>query len=266
MSEGYVYVLLNPSLRAHRYKIGMTTKTPAARAAEISSATGVPEPFEVAFSRKVRDCGRAEHMLKEKLEERRVSTRREFYDIALEDAVDLLNSVAREVGVLDDGPRQAAPREHAPMDRPSANTPADAQALAAEFTIHVPPNKARRTGISHKRGRKSIEEHLAVCNAEIRALFEAFRVRVNSLAPHIQENCWSYGVAYRASQNFVELYFRSNRLEICLRPTVYRDPEHLLGKVPESYNWTLNRRFLLEDARQLEYLIPLVKQSYENVA
>ncbi len=45
-TTGYVYVLSNQSMRGVR-KIGFTTSTPTARAAELSSSTGVPTPFNV---------------------------------------------------------------------------------------------------------------------------------------------------------------------------------------------------------------------------
>ncbi|PIY04238.1 MAG: hypothetical protein COZ20_06175 [Gallionellales bacterium CG_4_10_14_3_um_filter_54_96] len=47
-SSGYVYVLLNQSLPGC-VKIGKTTRDTATRAAELSSATGVPTPFMVAY-------------------------------------------------------------------------------------------------------------------------------------------------------------------------------------------------------------------------
>jgi len=263
MAMGYIYLLLNPSLRARRYKIGMTTHTPEERAAEVSRATAVPEPFEVAYAKKVADCRLAEQKVKERLEERRVSTNREFYDIELQDAIAILDAVADEVGVVDDVEGSRGARESRSGTTVSQSTEKEA---ASEFTIHVPPKKRRRSSTSPKRGRKTIDEHLSVCAPEIRDLFQKFRKKVKELAPDIQENSWSYGVAYRANQNFAEMYFRSNRLEVCLRPTTYSDPENLLGKVPDKYKWTLNRRFLLEDEGHLDYLVSLVRQSYENVS
>jgi hypothetical protein len=47
-TPGFVYVLINPSLPSY-VKIGKTTKDPSIRAAELSSATGVPTPFYVAY-------------------------------------------------------------------------------------------------------------------------------------------------------------------------------------------------------------------------
>ena len=43
---GWVYVLSNEFMPGI-YKIGMTTTSPATRAKELSSATGVPAPFKI---------------------------------------------------------------------------------------------------------------------------------------------------------------------------------------------------------------------------
>ena len=46
--EGYVYVLINPSMEG-LVKIGMTTSTPEERVTELSSATGVPSKFILVY-------------------------------------------------------------------------------------------------------------------------------------------------------------------------------------------------------------------------
>lgn len=58
-NEGYVYVLINPSMEG-LIKIGKTTKDPKERAREISASTGVATPFIVAYFRKFRNCHEAE--------------------------------------------------------------------------------------------------------------------------------------------------------------------------------------------------------------
>jgi len=137
-----------------------------------------------------------------------------------------------------------------------------------ELQSAVKTRKAYRTSKIEDLGtrrRKTIQEHLKACSPEISGLFQKFSGMVKGIHPEIQENSWSYGVAYRAQQNFVEVYFRTNRLEICLRPTQYHDPKGLLSGVPESYKWTLNRRFILEAEDQLPDLISLVRQSWQDV-
>ena len=45
MSEGYIYILSNPTFK-ELYKVGKTSRDPYERAEELSSATGIPTPFK----------------------------------------------------------------------------------------------------------------------------------------------------------------------------------------------------------------------------
>lgn len=59
---GYVYVLTNPAIPG-KLKIGRTGRHPTQRAQELSSATGVPVSFEVAFYMQFLDCILAEKLV-----------------------------------------------------------------------------------------------------------------------------------------------------------------------------------------------------------
>ncbi|MBO9428494.1 GIY-YIG nuclease family protein [Sulfitobacter sp. R18_1] len=82
---GYVYILTNPSFPG-LLKIGMTTRTPAVRARELSSATGVPTPFKVIFSSRTRNPKRVEALVHRALYKRRVNRNREFFKMTPEAA------------------------------------------------------------------------------------------------------------------------------------------------------------------------------------
>lgn len=60
-------------------KIGMTMRSPTARAEELSRATGVPEPFTVIYYAEVEDPFRVEAMLHSMFANDRVSGGREFF-------------------------------------------------------------------------------------------------------------------------------------------------------------------------------------------
>jgi len=81
-TPGFVYVLINPSIPNY-VKIGKTTKDPSIRAAELSSATGVPTPFHVAYEAHFDDCDSAEIFVHTLLESkgRRLSQNREFFAV-----------------------------------------------------------------------------------------------------------------------------------------------------------------------------------------
>lgn len=88
MPKGYIYVLSNPSIPG-KVKIGMTTRSPDERAAELSTATGIPTKFAVVFSLLVDDCEKAEKLVFSELESQglRTSPDREFFECGQEIAI-----------------------------------------------------------------------------------------------------------------------------------------------------------------------------------
>lgn len=95
--EGYVYILVNESLKPGYLKIGRTTRSPQQRAGEISVGTGVPSAYKVAYQVKVPDCQEAERAIHERLAEYRVSNNREFFSVELEKAVSVVDRVAQKM-------------------------------------------------------------------------------------------------------------------------------------------------------------------------
>ncbi len=94
MPRGYVYVLRNKAMPG-LLKVGCTERDPYARAAEISTGTGVPHPFEVVHYVRVRDAKKAEAGLHRRLGRYRVNGRREFFEIDEERARRALDRLSR---------------------------------------------------------------------------------------------------------------------------------------------------------------------------
>ncbi|MBO4560797.1 MAG: GIY-YIG nuclease family protein [Bacteroidaceae bacterium] len=92
--QGYVYVMINPSL-PDMVKIGKTTKDPNERAKELSTATGVPTPFVVVFYKPFTNCDAAELTIHNYLEDQgyRVSENREFFNIPVNDAINVVQTL-----------------------------------------------------------------------------------------------------------------------------------------------------------------------------
>lgn len=101
--KGYVYALINPSLEG-MVKIGKTTRSPDERAMELSSATGVPTPFFVAYKIYVNDCDQAEKYMHTLLFSKgfRVSDRREFFQMPLDKAIELMIDVQSKYMISSD--------------------------------------------------------------------------------------------------------------------------------------------------------------------
>lgn len=89
MGEGFVYVLINPSMPG-LVKIGLTQDASENRAAGLSSASGVPTDFIVVYDELVSDCREVERRLHQCFREYRVNSRREFFRIPIKTAVKAL--------------------------------------------------------------------------------------------------------------------------------------------------------------------------------
>lgn len=86
---GFVYILTNNLMRC--FKIGCTERSPHTRAEELSKASGVPTPFEVACYIEVRNFQEVERRFHSWMAEFRVDESREFFfDEGLERALRLM--------------------------------------------------------------------------------------------------------------------------------------------------------------------------------
>ncbi len=83
MAQGYVYILKNPAHRENHFKIGMTTRTVIERIKELSSGSGVPQPFEEVYSILFDDCAGAEKQMHQLLAIYRKGKDREFFEVDL---------------------------------------------------------------------------------------------------------------------------------------------------------------------------------------
>ena len=96
---GYVYILVNGAY-PNKCKIGMTTSSPEKRLAQINSA-GVVNDWEIAYSYK---CSRPfdfEQAIHIRLEDLRSRADREFFDIDLNDAIQLIEEMGEDYGKME---------------------------------------------------------------------------------------------------------------------------------------------------------------------
>ena len=87
------YILTNPALPG-MVKIGLTTRNPRDRAAELASSSGVPLPFAVAWARAVTDCATVERAVHRMLDDKRVSGKREFFRVDVGTARQVIEAAA----------------------------------------------------------------------------------------------------------------------------------------------------------------------------
>lgn len=97
---GWIYILTNRSMPG-MVKIGLTTRDPETRVKEISGATGVPTPFEIAHRRRVKDCFAVEQAIHRQLDRYRVGKNREFFQMSLGEARRAVDAIALRYERLD---------------------------------------------------------------------------------------------------------------------------------------------------------------------
>ncbi|MDH5804132.1 MAG: GIY-YIG nuclease family protein [Gemmatimonadota bacterium] len=116
---GYIYALINASLDG-LVKVGKTTRDPQDRIKELSSATGVPTPFILAYDIYVPNCTAAEDHLHALLAGRgyRVSENREFFNAPLKEVVvAMLEVEKKQTFQSTDGRRPPPPAPRRPDAR-----------------------------------------------------------------------------------------------------------------------------------------------------
>lgn len=95
MANGFIYVLLNPSI-PNMVKIGKTTETSEKRARAISSATGVPTEFIVLYDALVSNVEKAETEIHTFFSDYRPNKRREFFNVPPKLAIRVMIDIAQK--------------------------------------------------------------------------------------------------------------------------------------------------------------------------
>ena len=97
-SYGFIYVLSNPSMPGI-YKIGVTTISGHARAYDLSKSTGVPSDFKVEFESFTPNRYKVESQIHKHLDKYRVSPKKEFFKLDIQEIVREVIRSSQEVPV-----------------------------------------------------------------------------------------------------------------------------------------------------------------------
>lgn len=87
---GLVYIALSPALGWRQVKIGRTVNV-GQRMRDLSRHTGVPEDFNVVYSKRFVDAARAEAVMHEVFAEQRMNDKREFFSVPVQHAIEALD-------------------------------------------------------------------------------------------------------------------------------------------------------------------------------
>lgn len=256
MTEGYIYILFNPAYRANQYKIGMTTRTPKARALEVSSATGVPQSFEVLLSRRVTDCHRAERLVHQRLAENRSGSDREFFQVSLSIAIDVINDVAAVVGVIPEKPA---------IPKPNGQLADHLTTGEIDLVPRKPSGGPKRTRQGTSEGPACFEDHIAYTDAIRQPLLREVRDWILAI-----DDCLRLGetvtprqrIAYKipGGTNFMEIKVQRSAILVRLPPTGLVDSGGKLQKIPDSHGWgRLKDEIRISSASDVKYALPFIE-------
>ena len=98
-SEGYVYILTNPSFKEDWVKIGKSSRPVDVRSKELDN-TAVPLPFEIFATMKTSKYNEVEklvHKTIDRLTDLRIRQNREFFNVAPQVALDIFNDIANTI-------------------------------------------------------------------------------------------------------------------------------------------------------------------------
>ena len=98
-TEGFVYILTNPSFKEDWIKIGKSSRPVDIRSKELDN-TAVPLPFEIFATIKTTKYNEVEqmvHMMIDRLTNLRIRPNREFFQISPSKALDIFNDIATTI-------------------------------------------------------------------------------------------------------------------------------------------------------------------------
>lgn len=76
-------------------KIGYTSRVPDDRATELSAPTGIPQPFVLEYWCLTEDCEKAEAAVHQALDQHRINSSREFFQLHITEAISLIDGVLK---------------------------------------------------------------------------------------------------------------------------------------------------------------------------
>jgi predicted transport protein len=121
--------------------------------------------------------------------------------------------------------------------------------------------------------KRTVEDHLENVPQFVVDLFGSLRKRILEFDNKVQEKARSQYIGYwyvandQESTLFIEVHIqkRNKRLVLHLRPLDYVSRELIVTQVNDSHKWKLDRVVDVNNKVELEYVIPLVKKSYNDV-
>ncbi len=129
------------------------------------------------------------------------------------------------------------------------------------------PNQVsfRETANENQVKQYTLEDHYAKGSEKTVEIFKELREQILKIDDSINEKVTKVYVAYTTTRNFAEVQISKSSLTVYLLPVeILNDPQNKVEKVPDSYNFSLNRRIKVENIDEVEYVLGIIKQCYEE--
>lgn len=96
-------------------------------------------------------------------------------------------------------------------------------------------------------------------------LFDDLREKIMRMDEYIVEKIGKRTISYGLTKKFAEIQINKTSLVINLRGIEYIDPNNIVEKMGADYVVTLNRRMTITEKCNLNYVVGIIEQSYQNV-
>jgi predicted transport protein len=262
MSDGYIYVLFNPSFRRDLFKIGKTTKTPEERAREISLATGVPRDFEVIYEERVNDCDTAERLIHQRLNKHRSSSNREFFELPLKEIIRVVRGAANEVGRVEEVGDQVS-EERATIGEFDQDVP------QGEFNVVASGQKRRAKPNSNSNSSVTFDDHASFTDSSRREILKKLRQEIHSLDDRLREGetCTkAQRITYKlpGDKVFLEVKVQRSAIILHLMDSGLPDPKGVTMSIPETHGWgDLKKKIKISTSLEAKDAMPFIEGAYK---
>ena len=111
---------------------------------------------------------------------------------------------------------------------------------------------------------RDIQAHLNRTTPEVAQLFRTLQSQLLAWAGCCERSN-KQTVVFHVKNVFAECFIQQHNIRIQIRVRDYNDPHNMIGRVPPTHNWTLEKFIDVYPDSDLEPILSILKQSYEDV-
>ena len=133
--------------------------------------------------------------------------------------------------------------------------------IRTEANTHVSTKKAKRVVTGDER--YDLDYHLSKTAEELQEKFREMRDKIMELPSVTEKVEQRSGITYRTTKSFVRFEFKKGYVQVLLKMPNYNVPKKIIKDIT-SFEWGYKGMVKLEPKSDIDYILGLVKQSYEE--